>query len=266
MTLVAAIAMLSVSCNDQPEPGPGPEPGPEPVGDVTFDVEINSTTKTTMEFTITPSNLEADYFCTVMDKAMVEEFPMDQYLVSSIYQDITEEGAAVGERFDEYMPLMLDKGIIEGTFKGLAAGTDYYLVVFAVDSAKDYRLVGVVVKTPFTTGVPQMVDCEFEVVPTVTNTVATIKVIPTDATLRWHLIVYPTEGLDSYLTGENAMSLDYFYQLYFNNEINNALANGFPEDQVIAQLMPMGSQTVKVEHKFGGSYRHTWAMRYDYGS
>lgn len=25
-------------------------------------------------------------------------------------------------------------------------------------------------------------------------------------------------------------------------------------------------QTVEVEHKFGGSYRHTWAMRYDYGS
>lgn len=25
-------------------------------------------------------------------------------------------------------------------------------------------------------------------------------------------------------------------------------------------------QTVKVEHKFGGSYRHTWAMRYNYGS
>jgi hypothetical protein len=108
-------------------------------------------------------------------------------------------------------------------------------------------LVGEVVKTPFTTGVPQMVDCEFEVVPTVTNTVATIKVIPTDATLRWHLIIYPTEGLDSYLTGENAMSLDYFYQVYFNNEIKNALASGYPEDKVIAELMPMGSQTVKVE-------------------
>ena len=99
------------------------------LGDVTFDVEINSTTKTTMEFAITPSNLEADYFCTVMDKAMVDEFPMDQYLVSSIYQDITEEGAAVGERFDEYMPLMLDKGIIEGTFKGLATGIEYKMKV-----------------------------------------------------------------------------------------------------------------------------------------
>lgn len=250
MMLVASIMVFAVSCDDQPapEPGPGPDPTPKPsLEDVTFDVKINSTTKTTMNFSVTPSNLEANYFCTVMDVASVDDYPMDQYLVSALYDEITEEGYAIGERFDEYMPLMLDKGIIEGTFKGLATSTDYYLVIFVVDPDNNYRFVGEVVKTPFKTTAPEMVECDFEVTPTVTNTVATIKVIPTDATLRWHLIVYPKEGLDSYLTGENAMSLDYFYQLYFNNEINQYLGAGYPEDQVIAQLMPMGSQTVKVE-------------------
>lgn len=251
MMLVASIMVFAVSCDDQPapEPGPGPDPTPKPsLEDVTFDVKINSTTKTTMNFSVTPSNLEANYFCTVMDVASADEYTMDQYLVSALYDEITEEGYAIGERFDEYMPLLLDKGVIENaTFTGLATSTDYYLVIFVVDPDNNYRTVGDVIKTPFTTETPQMVECTFELVPTVANTTATIKVTPSDAQLRWHLIVYPKAGFDSYTTGEGAMSIDYFYQTYFNSEINQYLGAGYPEDQVIEMLMPRGSNTVKVE-------------------
>lgn len=63
MMLVASIMVFAVSCDDQPapEPGPGPDPTPKPsLEDVTFDVKINSATKTTMNFSVTPSNLEAN--------------------------------------------------------------------------------------------------------------------------------------------------------------------------------------------------------------
>ena len=91
--MLMTAAMLSFVACEEPTPTP---PVDEPT-ETSFDVTIDNVTKTSMTFTVIPEDLEAEYFCMVYDVEAADQFTKDEYLVATIYQEITEEAGTMGK-------------------------------------------------------------------------------------------------------------------------------------------------------------------------
>ena len=128
MAAFAIFALAFAACKETPEPGPEPGPdGPTPPTptELTFDVEIGETTYSSFDFVVTPSDLNVEYLCLLYDVASADEFTKDEYLVSTLYQELTTEARANGMTFEEYMPEIVDRGILDSSFTGLRPETEY---------------------------------------------------------------------------------------------------------------------------------------------
>ena len=110
--LLAAVAVSFASC--EPTPTPEPEPEPKP-GVTTFDVQIGEVTSSSVAYTVTPSNLEAEYLCVLYDAETVEEYTRDEFLVQQLMMDLEEDARSKGKTLAEYMPsdLMLGEKVTE---------------------------------------------------------------------------------------------------------------------------------------------------------
>lgn len=242
--LVMAVMLSAVSCTETPDEPNKPDTPDTPTG-LTFDVEISEVTKTTMTFNVTPSDLEAEYFCFVYDKVSADDFTKDQYLVSAIYQEITEEASNKGMTFAEYMPTLLDKGVIEGgCFEGLTPLTDYYLIIFGVDAENNFKADANLVKKEFTTQTVSMTECTFDVTVNVDGNAVEFVVVPSDKDTYWHLISVEEAMYDHYVNDPEGymMSEETFYLTYFNDEIGQYRNMGYTDEQIISMIIPKGDQ------------------------
>ena len=66
MMLVAMVAMTFAACQksqtEEPKPGPDePKPGPDEPTALTFEVELGEVTYSSVDYKVTPSDLEAEY-------------------------------------------------------------------------------------------------------------------------------------------------------------------------------------------------------------
>lgn len=149
MMLMTAVVLSFAACTKEstPEPKPEPEPGPENPTALTFEVELGEITYSSVDYKVTPSNLEAEYLCILYDAETVEEFTQDKYLVATLLQELEAEARAEGLTLVEFLPDYTDKGVVEGSFENLAPESDYYVVVFGVDPANNYELCSDVNKT-----------------------------------------------------------------------------------------------------------------------
>lgn len=239
--------MSLVACEDPNSDDPGTKPEPE---GLTFEITIDETqvTKSTMTFTIVPSDLNAEYLCMVYDVVGADDFTKDEYLVATLYQELTAEAASKGLTFAEYMPQIVDKGIIEdGVFSGLAADTEYYLLVFGVDAANGYKESTPVQKVKFKTQGIEMVECTFDVTPVVNFNTVEFTVIPSDKETLWHLFTvtkaqweYYTQDPEGYM-----MSPETFYIQYFNSEIEQYRGAGYSDEQIIEAVLLTGDKLLK---------------------
>ena len=248
MMLMAAFTMSLAACEKTQEPDP--VPGPEQPEGLTFEVEIENVTKSTMTFSITPSDLEAEYLCMLYDAATVEDFTKDEYLVLTLYEELTAEAASLGKTFSEYMPSVVDKGAIDSAvFSGLAINSDYYLLVFGVDAENNYKASTEVFKTKFTTLEAEMMDCTFEVTPEVNLNTVKLSVVPSDKEAMWHLFVVPAGMWEQYVSHPEGyqMSPETFYIEYLNSEIQQYLAAGYTEQQVINAIFLVGDKTLEAK-------------------
>lgn len=247
MALLAFAAISFASCEPTPAPEPEPEPEPTPE-ELTFDVNVSSVEKSYVVATITPSDLNARYFVTVLDKATVEDFTKDEYLVGTINDDLANAAASEGKTFEEFMEAYLDQGVLTDVkFTGLAMNSDYYLLCWGVDTENGYELCSEVSKTPFKTLDLDPVDVTFEVTPSVYYNTVEFTVIPSDKSVRWHMMTLPKSAIDSYTdpAGEYKWSLSYFYQMYMQNTVQQYLGAGYTAEQIINAMFPMGDQTMK---------------------
>ncbi|MBP3547411.1 MAG: hypothetical protein J6J64_01890 [Alistipes sp.] len=249
MMLMMATMLSAVSCTETPDEPKKPDTPdtPDTPTELTFDVEISEVTKTTMTFNVTPSDLEAEYFCFVYDKVSADDFTKDQYLVSAIYQEITEEASNKGMTFAEYMPTLLDKGVIEGgCFEGLAAETDYYLIIFGVDAENNFKADANLVKIEFTTLSVSMTECTFDVTVNVDGNAVEFVVVPSDKDAYWHLISVEEAMYNYYVNDPEGymMSDEAFYLTYFNNEIEQYRGMGYTDEQIMTLIIPKGDQVL----------------------
>ena len=154
-------------------------PPPHDGGNLTFEVTVGEITSSSIAYTVTPSDLKAEYLCILADAKTVESFTRDEFLVEAILEELKAEAGAQGKTLAEYMPEIVDKGAItDGKFSNLSPASKYYIILFGVDPANGYKANSDVVKKDVTTEEFQDLNITFEVKTTVDGNSATFKIIP----------------------------------------------------------------------------------------
>ena len=246
MALMMAFTLSFVACNE-PEPAPEPDPVP-PVKD-TFVVEIGEVTSSSVAYTVTPSDLEAEYLCVLYDAETVEEFTRDQFLVENLMSELEDEARSTGKTLLEYMPSVVDKGAItDGMFKGLAPESRYYIVIFGVDAANNYAANTDVFKTEVTTAAAATLDVTFEIDTVVDGNTATYTVKPSNDNDVWYFYTLPLSTYEAY-TDPNmyAMSEQSFLLYCLQMEIDAYRQAGYNDNQIMNAIFHKGTLTLQAE-------------------
>ena len=241
MMLMAMVVMAFAAC----EPTPAPEPE-QPKGP--FAVEITEVTYSSVSYTVTPSDLEAEYLCLLYDAETVEEFTQDKYLVATLFQELEAEARTMGMTLAEFLPTYTDKGILEDQFVGLAPESDYYLIVFGVDPAKGYEACTEVNKTKFTTVAFEKLDVTFDIQTTVDGNSAEYVVTPSDNETIWYFYTIPTGTFDYYQSPDAyGMSLEQFYLYCLQMQIDGYRGAGYDDNTILNALFHKGQLTLQAK-------------------
>ena len=247
MALMMAFTLSFVACNE-PEPAPEPDPVP-PVKD-TFVVEIGEVTSSSVAYTVTPSDLEAEYLCVLYDAETVEEFTRDQFLVENLMSEFEEEARSTGKTLLEYMPSVVDKGAItDGMFKGLAPESRYYIVIFGVDAANNYAANTDVFKTEVTTAAAATLDVTFEIETEVDGNTAVYTVTPSNDNDVWYFYTLPKATFNAYTDPEGAyrMSEQSFLLYCLQMEIDAYRQAGYNDNQIMNAIFHKGTLKLQAE-------------------
>ena len=207
MMLMTAALLSFVACNDDPTPDNPPVDNPDDPADteLTIALEVLETTRNTMTYNATPSDVEADYALLVYPAASVEQCATDELLVDKLYKEIEAAAMIENTTFEELMAnSIVRKGAVEGgAFDNLSAGMGYYLLAFGVDAADGYKATSDVAKAKFTTeAMPSGSACTFEIKAEVYCNSASLDVTPSDLSQEWHLVNVPVDTLSTYTDEE----------------------------------------------------------------
>lgn len=248
MMLLATVALSFVACTEPEEkPTPGPDPTPE---GLTFDVKVGEVTSSTVAYTVTPSDLEAEYLCVLYDAETVEEFTRDEFLVQTLFQELEAEARTVGKTLQEYMPEVVDKGAItDGKFSNLFPESKYYIIVFGVDAAKGYEANTAVSKTEVTTEAFAGLDTTFEVTTTVDGNTAQYQITPSNDDDIWYFYTLPKSTYDAYTdpAGQYQMSEQRFLLFCLEREIEAYRGAGYSDNQILNAIFHKGALTLQAE-------------------
>ncbi|MBQ6940895.1 MAG: hypothetical protein IJN51_06325 [Alistipes sp.] len=248
MMLLATVALSFVACTEPEEkPTPGPDPTPE---GLTFDVKVGEVTSSTVAYTVTPSDLEAEYLCVLYDAETVEEFTRDEFLVQTLFQELEAEARTVGKTLQEYMPEVVDKGAItDGKFSNLFPESKYYIIVFGVDAAKGYEANTAVSKTEVTTVAFAGLDTTFEVTTTVDGNTATYQITPSNDEDIWYFYTLPKSTYDAYTdpAGQYQMNEQRFLLFCLEQEINAYRNAGYSDADIMNAIFHRGALTLQAK-------------------
>lgn len=247
MMLLTAVTLSFAACTEPtPEQKPEPEP-PQPEG-LTFEVELGEVTYSSVDYTVTPSDLEAEYLCILYDAETVEEFTQDKYLVATLLQELEAEARTEGMTLVEFLADYTDKGVLENSYTNLAPESDYYIIVFGVDPANNYEACSEVSKTKFTTLAFEKLDVTFEVETTVDGNTAEFKVTPSDNEVIWYFYTIPTGTFDYYQSPEAYnMSLDQFFLYCLEQQINQLRGAGYDDNTILNAIFHKGALTLQAK-------------------
>lgn len=248
MALMMAFTLSFVACNE-PEPAPEPKPVP-PVKD-TFEVKIGEVTSSSVAYTVTPSDLEAEYLCVLYDAETVEEFTRDQFLVENLMSELEAEARSKGKTLLEYMPSVVDKGAItDGLFKGLAPESRYYIVIFGVDAANNYAANTDVFKTEVTTAAAATLDVTFEIETKVDGNTAEYIVKPSNDNDVWYFYTLPKATFDAYTDPEGSyrMTEQSFLLYCLQMEINAYRNAGYSDNEIMNAIFHKGQLTLQAKN------------------
>ena len=247
MMLMTAVVLSFAACTNESgkvEPTPEPEPDPQPEG-LTFKVTLNEVTYSSVDYTVTPSDLEAEYLCLLYDAESVEEFTQDKYLVATLYQELEAEARSMGMTLAEFLPTYTDKGILEDQFVGLASEADYYLIVFGVDPANNYEACTEINKTKFTTEAFEKLNVTFDIQTTVDGNTAEYVVTPSDNEVIWYFYTIPTASYEYYLSPDAYnMSQDQFLLYCLQMQIDGYRSAGYDDNSILNALFHKGQLTL----------------------
>ena len=254
--LMAAFTLSFVACtesevDDTPQDNPTDDPADDPTDDpkdevLTFKVEVGEVTHSVVNFTITPSDLEAEYLCVLYDAETVEEYTRDEFLVQTLYQELETEARQTGKTLEEYMPQIVDKGVLTSKYERLAPEAEYYIVVFGVDPAKKYEANTAVNKTKVTTLAAPKIDISFEIDTKVDGNSAEFTVTPSDENVIWYFYTLPKSTYDAYTdpAGQYQMDDTDFILLCLSKQIEALRGAGYTDNQILNAIFHKGTLTL----------------------
>ena len=246
MMLVAMVAMTFAAC--QKSQTEEPKPGPDGPTALTFEVELGEVTYSSVDYKVTPSDLEAEYLCILYDAETVEEFTQDKYLVATLLQELEAEARTEGLTLVEFLADYTDKGVLESSYERLAPESDYYIIVFGVDPANNYEACSEVSKTKFTTLAFEKLDVTFEVETTVDGNSAEFAVTPSDNEVIWYFYTIPTGTFDSYQSPDAYnMSLDQFFLYCLEQQIGQLRGAGYDDNTILKAIFHKGALTLQAK-------------------
>jgi hypothetical protein len=250
--LLSAMAISLTSCKDpvpEPDPTPKPEPpGPTPV-ELTFDVEIEAVTKSSMTYSVIPSIKDVNYLVVLVPETYIDQAGMGEGLSTAIMESLRNQAASTGKTLAEYLPEVMSKGDINSkVMTGLAPETDYSLVVFGLDAELKPNTEPVC--EPFTTEAVQPIDCSFDVAVEVLGTKASFEVTPSNNDINWHMFIIADADYNAYVdpAGEYKFTDGELFAAYFDSEIQSYLQGGFTMAEIIAGLCPKGTVTMEAKN------------------
>ena len=251
MALMMAFTLSFVACTKpEPAPEPQPEPQPDPQPTAAFVVEVGEVTSSSVAYTVTPSNLEAEYLCVLYDAETVEEFTREEFLVESLMMELENEARASGKTLMEYMPTIVDKGVItDGMFEGLAPESRYYIIVFGVDAANDYVANTPVVKAEVTTAAAATLDVTFEIETKVDGNTAEYTVKPSNDNDVWYFYTLPKATFNAYTDPEGGyrMSEQAFLLYCLQMDIDAYRQAGYTDNQIMNAIFHKGTLTLMAQ-------------------
>lgn len=251
MMMSMALSLAVMAGCDPADPTPSPSPKPEPEPDPTpaiqsFEVAVNAVTETTMTYTVTPSLLDKEYIAVVKTKESLAGL-QDEEIVTAVFDDVKAAAASSGQTFSEKMTKIAVKGVSDNVeITGLAVDTEYSLVVFGVDPAKDWEYTTFPVVNDFKTNAVEVVEYTFDVTATVEYNTVSFQVVPSDNTVAWHLITVTKDMYDYYTdpAGEAAWTKEVFYQAYVESEIQSYAEAGYTQDEILAAMFLTGEKSL----------------------
>lgn len=250
MSLALSLAVMAGCDPADPTPTPKPEPEPDPTPAIqSFEVAVDTVTKTSVTYTVTPALLDKEYLAVVKTADSIEGLE-DEDIVNLVFADIKAAAGAEGLTFAEKMPKVAVKGTQDRVeLTGLAVDTEYALVVFGVDPAKDWEFTTFPVVKEFKTEAMEIVEYTFDVTTTVENNTVSFKVVPSDNNIAWHLLTVTKAMYDAYTdpAGDYQWTKDVFYQAYTENEIQTYAGMGYTEEQILSAMFLKGEQTLQAE-------------------
>lgn len=248
LMLMTAFTLSFVACTDPEDDGKTPD-NPTPEG-LTFKVEVGEVTSSSVSYTVTPSDLEAEYLCVLYDAETVEEFTRDEFLVQTLFQELETEARSKGKTLEEYMPEVVDKGAItDGKFSNLYPESKYYIIVFGVDAAKGYAANTAVSKTEVTTAEFVGLDVTFEVNTTVDGNTAQYQITPSNNDDIWYFYTLPKSTYDAYTdpAGQYQMSEQRFLLYCLEREIEAYRGAGYTDNQILNAIFHKGALTLQAK-------------------
>lgn len=259
LMLMTAFTLSFVACTDSnvddgqsgnPTDDPKEDPKEDPTEEgLTFKVEVGEVTHSVVNFTITPSDLEAEYLCVLYDAETVEEFTRDEFLVQTLYQELETEARQTGKTLEEYMPQIVDKGVLTDKYERLAPEAEYYIVVFGVDPAKKYEANTAVNKTKVTTLAAPKIEISFQIDTKVDGNSAEFTVTPSDENVIWYFYTLPKSTYDAYTdpAGQYQMDDTDFILLCLSKQIEALRGAGYTDNQILNAIFHKGALTLQAK-------------------
>lgn len=247
MTIMAVAALAFAACEKDDTKPNSPDDSGNEVEQMTFEVNIDAVTKTTVTYSVTPSDLEADYFAVVLDATSVEACASDAEIIEMVYSDIRDYAAVVNTTFEAIMAEKVAKGKRESAvIDNLGVDTNYVLLLYGVDAEKDYAATSAVSRTPFRTAAPELGSCTFSISVDVNLNTAAIAVTPSVNTQEWGVVNVEVDTYNRYTAkdGEYQWTKEQFFEHHFKTQVDQLKAEGLSDDDIRTKLVHKGYRTL----------------------
>lgn len=243
MMLMTALTLSFAACTEPQTEEPKPTP-PVDETELTFEAVVNDTTRSSVFFSVTPSDLEADYIVVVSPANSVERCATDAEIVDMIYTEFAALAEYQGKTFAEAMAERTKRGVLENVeVDNLVQNYNYYLLVFGVDAEAEYAANTEVTAVKFKTKDVQQSACTFTIKSEVYLTSVALTVTPSDNNQKWHLINVSVDFMQSYMNMYGVSREEYF-QYFLTSEVEALAGMGLSDEEIEERLFYKGYRTL----------------------
>lgn len=248
IALVSVFSLSFVACGGDDVDNGKPTPTPSKPTELTFDIQSDEITHLSASFIVTPSVDNADYLSVLYDATTFEDIK-ERFFVENLFQELKAEASSVGMTLSQYLEQFVDQGISTPSYSNLAANTDYYLVVFGVDTTGECKATTGLFKHKFTTAEAPQVDVTFDVQVRTDGTNAKVKVTPSDPQAIWFYSLAPSAQYAQYIDPEMyGMTPEQVIVELYKSQLQQLMNNGKSIKEAINDTFHIGPLELSVSY------------------